>query len=171
MNTLQIGDANNSPAAGRLWAHGGEEALMRVIEFAGLPVPEDGLEINPPTGGALTVWPDGRYEFVPPIHEGSAAAQDAVSTSYGYMAEDLYGEIVAGSFVLALGEDVPDPMHDFQAWSLPELLDSAADALLAAEASGGAGLAGHDLAEFSNLASLDPALDDLTRLILDSHHV
>ena len=169
MNTLQIADANNSPAAGRLWAHGGEEALMRVIEFAGLPVLEDGLEVSPPTGGALTVWPDGRYEFVPPMHEGSPAAQDAVSTSYGYMAEDLYGEIVAGSFVLALGEDNLDLMQDFRAWSLSQLLDTAA--LLTADASDGAGFADHDPAQFSILASLDPALDDLTRLILDSHHV
>lgn len=168
MNTLQIADANTSPA-GRLWAHGGEEGLIRVFEFAGLPVPEDGLSVSPPTGGTLTVWPDGRYEFAAPAHEDSPDAQDAVSTSYAYMAEDLYGEIVAGSFMLALGEDSPDLMQDFQAWSLPHLLDTAA--LLTAEASDGAGLAEHDPAQFSSLAGPDPALDDLARLILDSHHV
>lgn len=169
MNTLQIANDNKSPVAGRLWSHDGQEDVLRVLEFAGQPVPEDGLALSPPTGGALTVWPDGRYEFAAPAHEDSPDAQDAVSTSYGYMAEDLYGEIVAGSFMLPMGEDNLDLMQDFRAWSLPQLLDTAA--LLTADASGGAGLADHDPAQFSSLAGLDPALDDLTRLILDSHHV
>lgn len=176
MNTQHDADESRALESGWLWTPGGGDGLLRVLEFAGKPVPDDGLPVSLPSGGTLTVWLDGRYEFAPSAHEDSPDAQEPVSTFYGYVAEDLYGEIVAGSFVLALGEDVPDPMHGFQAWSLPELLDSAADALLAAEASGGAGLfgpGGPDLlshVDAAIFASLDPDLDDLTRLILDSHH-
>lgn len=169
MNSLHDANESQAPESGWLWTQGGGEGLLRVLEFAGLPVPEDGLVISPPSGGTLTVWADGRYEFAPSVHEGSPDGEEPVSTFYGYVAEDLYCEIVAGSFVLARAEDSPDLMQDFQAWSLPQLLDTAA--LLTAEASDGAGFAEHDPAQFSSLAGPDPALDDLTRLILDSHHV
>lgn len=177
MNTLHGASENQVLESWWLWAQGGGDGLLRVLEFAGLPVPEGGLAVSPPTGGTLTVWPDGRYEFAPSAQEGSSDAAEPVSTFYGYMAEDLYGEIVAGSFMLALGADSPDLMQDFQAWSLPELLDNAAEALLTTDASDGAGSFGHDPSNFASHLdaashdSLDPALDDLTRLILDSHHV
>jgi hypothetical protein len=176
MNSLHDANENQAPESGWLWTQGGGEGLLRVLEFAGLPVPGDGLVISPPSGGTLTVWADGRYEFAPSVHEGSPDGEEPVSTFYGYVAEDLYCEIVAGSFVLARAEDSPDLIQGFQAWSLPELLDTAADALLAADASDGAGSFGHDPGDFTSHLdaashdSLDPALDDLTRLILDSHH-
>jgi len=174
MNSLHDAKENQAPESGWLWAQGGGEGLLRLLEFAGLPVPEGGLAVSPPTGGTLTVWPDGGYEFAPLAREDSAETEEPVSTFYGYVAENLYGEIVAGSFVLALGEDSPDLMQDFQAWSLPELLDNAAEALLGAEASDVAKFFGHGASDFaspddtSTHASIDPALDDLTRLILDS---
>lgn len=176
MNTQRDVDESRAPESGWLWTPGGGDGLLRVLEFAGRPVPEEGLPVSIPSGGMLTVRPDGRYEYAVPAHEGSPDAGAPVSTFYGYVAEDLYGEVVAGSFVLALGEDVPDPMHDFQAWSLPELLDGAVGALLGGDAPelpeffGPAVSEGAVHAESAGLASPDPGLDDLTRLILDSNH-
>jgi hypothetical protein len=174
MNSHHDAYGNHSPEKGQLWAQGEGEVMLRVLEFAGLPVPEGGLAISPPTGGVLTVWPDGRYEFAPLAHEDSAETTEPISIFYGYVGEDLYGETVAGSFVLARGEDSPNLMQDFQAWSLPELLDKAAEALLAAEASDEAEFFGHGDPDFASHAdaaihaSIDLSLDDLSRLILDS---
>lgn len=169
MNIQSGADVSRILESGQLWAQDEGEALLRVVEFASLPVPDDGLRVRPPCGGTLTVWPDGSYEFVP-ASEDSRGSEQPISTYYGYVAEDLYGEAVTGTFVLARAEDSPDSMHDFQAWSLPEMLDNAA-ALLLEDAPGGAGDSGYDADLATRLDSLDPALDDLARLILDSHHM
>lgn len=162
---------------GQLWAQGEGDALLRVLEFSGVPVPEDGLVVSPPSGGALTVWPNGMYEFTPQPEAEPLVAQDPVSTFYGYVAEDLYGEIVAGSFVLAGGEDSSDLMQDFQAWSLPELMDvdGAAEALLHAgpgylDALDSFAHGGPESHHAETLAGPDPGIDDLARLILDSQN-
>jgi hypothetical protein len=103
----------------------------------------------------------------------SAEVQEPVSTFYGYVAEDLYGEIVAGSFVLPGGDDSPALMHGFQAWSLPELMDvdGAAEALLHGGYFDTQDYFAHAVPDGHHIDTLtgpDPGLDDLTRLILDS---
>lgn len=54
--------------------------MLRVLEFAGMPVPENGLVVSPPFGGMLTVWQDGRYEFAAQLVGEAAEMQEPVST-------------------------------------------------------------------------------------------
>jgi hypothetical protein len=99
---------------------------LKIITFAGHPVPEDGLTVHPPQGGELTVWPDGGYAFMPP--EGAAEADSAVTTYYSFVMEDIDGSTSVGTFALDPSEEMPVGMQDFQAWSLPELLGAEAEA-------------------------------------------
>ena len=173
MNSHQNEYASHPAEKGRLWGQGEGDALFRVLEFAGMPVPENGLVVSPPFGGVLTIWPDGRYEFAPQQEGEPSGMQEPISTFYGYMAEDLYGEIVAGSFVLAGGDERPDLMQDFQAWSLPELMDvdGAAEALLHGGYFDTQDYFAHDVPDGHHIDALtgpDLGIDDLTRLILDS---
>ena len=173
MNSPQNEYARSPVEKGQLWAQGEGDALLRVLEFAGMPVPENGLVVSPPSGGMLTVWPDGRYEFAAQLVGDAAEMQEPVSTFYGYVAEDLYGEIVAGSFVLPGEDDSPGLMHDFQAWSLPELMDvdGAAEALLHGGYFDTQDYFAHDVPDGHHVDTLtgpDLGIDDLTRLILDS---
>ena len=148
---------------------------LRIVTFAGEPVPEDGLTVHPPQGGELTVWPDGGYAFTPAAGEVSAGGQESVTTYYSYVMEDIYGETSTGTFALNPEDEVPGTMQDFQAWSLPELLDGGdAAGFLLAESHGdffqahGAGDA-HDAAAGLGLAGSEPGFDDdLARLIMDS---
>lgn len=156
---------------GMLLEDGRDPGSVRVVEFGGLFVPEDGLVVSPPFGGELTVWPDGSYAFA-----ASVAAGEGVATHYSYVVETSDGSSFMGSF--SLGEDVgvSDAMQDFQAWSLPELLDGAVDSLLSGAdpglleffASDASDHAGH--AQSMSLADSGSEIDDLTRLILDSQH-
>ncbi|WP_028578376.1 hypothetical protein [Desulfomicrobium escambiense] len=148
---------------------------LRMISFAGQPVPDDGLTIQTPQGWDLTVWPDGRYAFAQP-EGGAAGGQAPVTTYYSYVMEDIDGSTSVGTLALNPGDEAPGPMEDFQAWSLPELLHDEADAarlLLGGED-------GHDHAaaaadalvhephlDFMGDGSFD---DDLTRLILHSQN-
>lgn len=175
MNLHQNEYVSQPAQKGQLWTQGEGEALLRVLEFSGVPVPEDGLVVSPPSGGTLTVWPNGMYEFTPQSEGETLVMQDPVSTFYGYVAEDLYGEIVAGSFVLAGGEDSPVLMQDFQAWSLPELMDveGAAEALLHVGHLDALDNFAHGVSDSHHadaLAGPDPAIDDLARLIIDSQN-
>ena len=150
---------------------------LRIVTFAGEPVPEDGLTVHPPQGGELTVWPDGGYAFTPASGDVSAGGQEGVTTYYSYVMEDIYGETSTGTFALNPEDEVPGAMQDFQAWSLPELLDGgdAAGFLLAepqgdffqAHGAGDVHSAGADL----GVAGSEPGFDDdLARLIMDSQH-
>jgi len=175
MNSHQNEYAVQPAQKGQLWAKGEGDALLRVLEFSGVPVPEDGLVISPPSGGTLTVWPNGMYEFTPQSEGEALDVQDPVSTFYGYVAEDFYGETVAGSFVLAAGEGGSALMQDFQAWSLPELMevDGAAEALLHdghLDALDSFTQGAPDSHHVDTLAGPDPGIDDLARLILDSQN-
>ncbi len=133
--------------------------LMRVVEFGGFQVPEDGLVLDPPFGGGMTIWPDGRYAFT-----GSAGEfADSVSTHYSYVAEAADGTLVSGAF--SLGEHLTvESLPDFQAWSVDDIL--ALDDLLgnAAEPAGSAGGGEHSAPV---LFGADPGLADASGDILD----
>lgn len=157
---------------GRLLEDGSDSNSLRVVEFAGHFVPDDGLLVSTPTGGELTVWPDGSYAFT------SSPAQDGgVATHYSYVVETADGLSFIGSFSLGEETGVSEAMQHFQAWSLPDLMDSdvAAEELMAdvwIETMEGtlhdaSGLA-HS-AEHLDSATLDSDFDDgLAQLILDS---
>jgi hypothetical protein len=151
-----------------------EEGLVafRVTEFAGQPVPEDGLTLDIPGGGLITVWPNGEYA----LQNGTGEDDSLVNTYFSYVVETSDGSFVTSSF--SLGEDVgaSEAMQDFQAWSLPELIDGAVDSLLNGAApelleyfaSNAPDHADH--AESMSLPEHGSELDDLTRLILDSQN-
>ena len=101
---------------------------LKITTFAGQPVPEDGLTVHPPQGGELTVWPDGGYAFVPPEGGVVVDGQAPVTTYYSFVMEDIDGEISVGSFSLTPGDEMPGAMEDFQAWSLPDLLQGESEA-------------------------------------------
>jgi hypothetical protein len=93
--------------------------FLRVVEFAGFAVPEDGLVLAPPFGGELTVWPDGQYAFVYPACGDGGMSM--VATHYSYIVEALDGSTSFGTF--ALGEQAPEEsMPNFQSWSLDDIL-------------------------------------------------
>lgn len=163
--------------SGAIWEDALVTDVLRVLSFAGQSVPEDGVTVYPPQGGELTVWPDGGYAFAPPGGDVVSGSQEAVSTYYSYVMEDVDGETSIGTFALNFGASVPDSMHDFQAWSLPELLhvDSPAENFLAGIESGGLEFfASPPVDSNSFVASLgligsDSAFeDDLTQLIFNS---
>ncbi|SFL35681.1 hypothetical protein SAMN05421830_101764 [Desulfomicrobium norvegicum] len=104
---------------GHFWPEPKSSDFLRVVEFAGFQVPEDGLVLAPPYGGELTVWPDGQYSFVCPV--SGDGGQSMVATYYSYIAEAVDGTTTLGSF--ALGEKTPEEtMPDFQGWSLDDIL-------------------------------------------------
>ncbi|WP_043810172.1 hypothetical protein [Desulfomicrobium baculatum] len=169
---------------GRLLEDGSDSNSLRVVEFAGHFVPDDGLLISPPTGGELAVWPDGSYAFT-----SSPATDPGVATHFSYVVETAAGLSFIGSFSLGEETGVSEAMQDFQAWSLPELMDAdvAAAELMAdvwLETMEGtlhdtSGLAQHaehlaehqaaHLAEHLDSATLDNEFDDgLAQLILGS---
>ena len=148
---------------------------LKITQFAGHPVPEDGLTVHPPQGGELTVWPDGGYAFVPPEGGVVVDGQEPVTTYYSFVMEDIDGEASVGTFSLTPGNDLPAGMDDFHAWSLPDLLhgdSGAAQLLLDAETVSGSVFEGSvaDIshgAEFSDIISQDSSVaDDLTLMIL-----
>lgn len=163
--------------SGALWEDALVTDALRVLSFAGQSVPDDGVTVYPPQGGELTVWPDGGYAFTPPDEADLSDSQEAVSTYYSYVMEDSDGETSLGTFALNFEAPVPESMHDFQAWSLPELLhvDSPAEIFLAGIESGALEIfASPPVDSSSFVASLgfvgsDSALeDDLTQLIINS---
>ena len=101
---------------------------LKIIAFAGQHVPEDGLTLHPPQGGELTIWPDGGYAFLPPEGASAPDGWSAVTTYYSFVMEDIDGSTSVGTFALDPSDEMPSGMQDFQAWSLPELLDAEADA-------------------------------------------
>ena len=151
-----------------------EDGLVafRVSEFGGHPVPEEGLTLEIPGDGLLTVWPDGEYT----CQDGGKPGEGLVNTYFSYVVETSDGSSLVGSFSLGEGSGVSDAMQDFQAWSLPVLLDGAVDSLLSGAdpglleffASDASDHAGH--AQSMSLADSGSEIDDLTRLILDSQH-
>lgn len=148
---------------------------IKITSFAGQPVPDDGLVINPPQGGELIIWPDGGYAFVPP--EGGVVVDGLapVTTYYSFVLEDVDGSTSVGTFALNPAEEVPGSMDDFRAWSLPELLQDEADAALLL-ASGqdvhadAAGVDSHVSLLQVEFAATDSFDDDLTHLIMQSFH-
>ena len=114
---------NNETAShaqtGHFWPDPESSDYLRVVEFAGLAVSEDGLVLAPPFGGELTVWPDGQYSFVCPA--SGDVGMSMVATHYSYIVEAMDGGTSFGSF--ALGEQAPEEtMPDFQSWSLDDIL-------------------------------------------------
>lgn len=101
---------------------------LRILTFAGQPVPEEGLTVTPPQGGELTIWPDGGYAFLPPEGTETVDGGLPVTTYYSFVMEDIDGSTSVGTFALDPSDEMPSGMQDFQAWSLPELLDAEADA-------------------------------------------
>ena len=153
---------------GRLLEDGNDSNSLRVVEFAGLFVPDEGLVISPPAGGELTVWPNGSYAFT-----SSPVEAEGIATHYSYVVETGDGLSFIGSFLLGEEAGVPEGMHDFQAWSLPELMDvdGAAEALLHGGYFDTQDYFAHAVPDGHHIDTLtgpDPGLDDLTRLILDS---
>lgn len=146
---------------------------IKIVSFAGLDVPEDGLKVYPPQGGELTVFPDGGYAFTPAAGNDEVAGEPPVTTYYSFLMEDIDGEISTGTFALSPREEMPAEMGDFHAWSLPELLhdEGGATRLLLGGDEAHGGPAALDTAvvdahlEFSGLGSFD---DDLVQLIITS---
>jgi hypothetical protein len=104
---------------GHFWPEPESSDFLRVVEFAGIQVPEDGLVLAPPFGGELTVWPDGQYSFVCPVSGDDG--QSMVATHYSYTVEAMDGSTSFGTF--ALGEQAPEEtMPDFQSWSMDDIL-------------------------------------------------
>lgn len=104
---------------GHFWPQPESSDFLRVVEFAGFSVPEDGLVLAPPFGGELTVWPDGQYSFVCPV--SGDGGQSMVATHYSYSVEAMDGSTSFGTF--ALGEQaLEETMPDFQSWSLDDIL-------------------------------------------------
>lgn len=104
---------------GHFWPEPESSDFLRVVEFAGFQVPEEGLILAPPSGGELTVWPDGQYSFVFPV--SGDGGQSVVATHYSYVVEALDGTTSVGTF--ALGEQASEEtMPDFQSWSLDDIL-------------------------------------------------
>jgi hypothetical protein len=95
---------------------------FRILAFAGHPVPENGLAISPPQGGEFTIWSDGGYAYTPPEGGGLLEEGASVSTFYSYVMEDIDGEVTVGTFALTPGQAALDPMPDFQAWSMDDIL-------------------------------------------------
>lgn len=124
---------------------------FRVTEFGGHPVPADGLALDMPTGGLLTVWPDGQYAY-----EGALQGDDAaVNTYYSFVVEFADGTTTAGSFSLS-EQALVDVMPDFRGWSLDDILALEDDATLAAGVfEAGDDRQGYDAAHH---AALDSAL-------------
>jgi hypothetical protein len=87
---------------------GGDPGLFRVVEFGGLQVPEDGLVVHPPSGGELTVWPDGSYAIT-----ASMADWESVATHYSYVVETPDGATFTGSFSLGEASGWPRPCRTF----------------------------------------------------------
>jgi hypothetical protein len=150
---------------------------LRIVTFAGEPVPEDGLTVHPPQGGEMTVWPDGGYAFTPAVGGISAGGQEAVTTYYSYVLEDIYGETITGTFALNPENEVPGAMRDFHAWSLPELIDGgdAAGILLAEPPGDFFQMSGTEddrsAATVLGVIGLEPGFDDdLARLLIDSQN-
>lgn len=117
---LRIGDFN---ACGMLWGENAMADTLQIRIFAGQSVPENGLIVHPPHGGELTVWPDGSYFFESDGDAGSINSPDMVTTYYNYVLEDLDGETSVGVFAFHPHDELSDAMQDFQAWSLPDILD------------------------------------------------
>lgn len=150
---------------------------IKITTFAGQSVPEDGLVIRPPQGGELTIWPDGGYSFMPSEGCADVDGQPPVTTYYSFVMEDIDGSTSAGTFALNPAEEAPKAMDDFQAWSLPELLQDDGDASMLLTG-------GHDVHVDAASTGIDAPLmhlhvevsgldmfdDDLTRLILHSQN-
>ena len=155
---------------GMLMEDGGDPGSLRVVEFGGLFVPDEGLVVHPPLGGELTVWPDGSYAFTASMTAG------AVATHYSYVVETADGSSFMGSFSMGEDADLPEAMQGFQAWSLPELMDGAVDSLLHGAAPEFLEFFAPDASdhpghvESMGLAEHGSEIDDLTRLLLDSQN-
>jgi len=118
-NSVNAFTANQYAQTGRFWSEPKSSDFLRVVEFAGFQVSEDGLVLNPPFGGELTVWPDGQYSFVCPV--SGEGGQSMVATHYSFIVEAMDGSMTTGTF--ALGEQAPEEtMPDFQGWSLDDIL-------------------------------------------------
>lgn len=88
-----------------------------VAEFGGYPVPDDGLLLNVPGGGALRVWPDGYYVF-----EGAVSSDRFdVDTYFSFVVDYFDGTSSAHTF--SLSDHLADfEMPDFQSWSMEDIL-------------------------------------------------
>lgn len=158
---------------GHFWPEPKSSDFLRVVEFAGFQVPEDGLVLAPPFGGELTVWPDGQYSFVCPV--SGNGGQSMVATHYSYIAEAVDGTTTLGSF--ALGEQAQEEtMPDFQSWSLDDILalqdavglsveEYASVPELSGPETGGHGCAELDL----SMAAADFSVDVLEHVIKTSY--
>jgi len=149
---------------GHFWSEPESADFLRVVEFAGFAVPEDGLVLAPPFGGELTVWPDGQYAFVYPV--SGDGGMSMVATHYSYVVETMDGGVSFGSF--ALGEQAPEEaLPDFQSWSLDDIL--ALEDIVGLSAHGPvAELSGFEAGSVAD-AGLDPSLGagDLSLDILE----
>jgi len=150
---------------------------IRITHFAGLPVPEEGLVIHPPQGGTLNVRPHGEFEYTPPEAGLETGGEGAVVTYYTYVIEDIDGATYSNTFAL-------DPVaenalaEDFQAWSLPGILEAGEEAASLFEGTDAAAdhdMTAHDAAAahgHHELVSGDMDFDDdVTLMIINSHNV
>jgi hypothetical protein len=150
----------------------------RILTFAGQSVPEDGLTVVPPQGGELTIWPDGGYAFTPPASGVFSDGQEPLTTYYSYDIEDIDGTVATGTFAFDPDETPPALMHDFQAWSLPDLLDGDGFATLGVGFEDFGPAVVDEAVASPDVPSPDPALavsgtvyeDDVALLLLASQH-
>ncbi|NLW82746.1 MAG: hypothetical protein GXY42_13910 [Desulfovibrionales bacterium] len=115
--------ANALTETGSILKHGLAKDSFRVVSFAGLPVPKTFLTVHPPQGGELTVWQDCGYSFVPFSAGPDRRARESITTYYSYVIENIHGDTAQGTFALNRMDAIPSRMHDFQSWSLSDLLE------------------------------------------------
>lgn len=161
-----------------LWGENAMAGTLQLLIFAGQHVPENGLIVHPPQGGELTVWPDGSYVFKPAEDPGRSDDQDGVATYYNYVLEDIDGETSVGVFAFHPHDELSDAMQDFQAWSLPDILDidhGAASGIFAAgtekapDCGFASDLQGH--ADVLGLVGSEPVLEDeIAQMILNAQN-
>lgn len=110
-------------AAGRVLDAEMSAEGARLVAFAGQSVPDDGLNVFPPCGGVLTVWPDGRFVFASEADGAADAGRDEVGVYYPYALEDVDGSLVVGSFSMHDAGQAVERVDGFQAWSVADVLD------------------------------------------------
>ncbi len=104
--------------SGNVFGEGALHAEMVLTVFGGHAVPADGLCLLLPCGGGFTVWPNGEYAYAP----GAGSEPGAVSVYCGYMAEDIDGSLVCGSFAVGGMGSGADAVDGFRAWSTDDVV-------------------------------------------------
>jgi hypothetical protein len=91
---------------------------LRVVEFGGRFVPDEGLVLTQPSGETLLVWPDGKYVFT----QSEESIGQAVISYYNYVLEDAEGNMTSGAFSPGEALASAEAEHGLHGWSLQDIL-------------------------------------------------